>query len=504
MSDIDALLSRLKFSPSDLSATVALAEAAAASQEEERALPFVAGLAAKRKTDPLLWQWTGLLHRALDQHAEALKAFNAAAQYAPGNTRIAQGRAQVALEAGLNAVGLFERAIALEPNNGEMLLSRAAARYAIGDGERAIAEIEALLGLHPGWYPGHERLIQLRWMMGERQHATDMLERTISANPGDLQLWRMLILTHIEARCWDAALDAIRRGKAVLNEQLSFTTTEAIVHSETGAVAEADRLFAILDEVQDLSVVIRQVRHLLRTHRVDAALPKIDRWLAPSGPQRGMWPYASIAWTLAGDPRAAWLDGHPAFVSVIDLADRGLDLARLATVLRGIHRAKGEHLDQSVRGGTQTDGPLFSRVEPEIQALRALIVAAVAEHAATLRTRDPKHPLLGFRAPTRPRFAGSWSVRLGGQGYHANHVHPAGWISSAFYVALPPDTGSEAGWLTLGSPQAELGLDLPPARTVEPRPGRLVLFPSTMWHGTNPYPSGERLTVAFDVALPTD
>ena len=43
-----------------------------------------------------------------------------------------------------------------------------------------------------------------------------------------------------------------------------------------------------------------------------------------------------------------------------------------------------------------------------------------------------------------------------------------------------------AGWLALGEPQAELGLDLPPFRLIEPKPGRLVLFPSTMWHGTAP------------------
>jgi Putative 2OG-Fe(II) oxygenase len=32
--------------------------------------------------------------------------------------------------------------------------------------------------------------------------------------------------------------------------------------------------------------------------------------------------------------------------------------------------------------------------------------------------------------------------------------------------------------------------------------GRLVLFPSTNWHGTLPFDEGERLSIAFDVALP--
>jgi hypothetical protein len=77
-----------------------------------------------------------------------------------------------------------------------------------------------------------------------------------------------------------------------------------------------------------------------------------------------------------------------------------------------------------------------------------------------------------------------------------------GWLSSALYIALPPDLGGadHAGWLTLGEPQAELGIDLPPRRVIEPKPGRLALFPSWMWHGTRPFGQGERITVAFDVA----
>jgi hypothetical protein len=72
-------------------------------------------------------------------------------------------------------------------------------------------------------------------------------------------------------------------------------------------------------------------------------------------------------------------------------------------------------------------------------------------------------------------------------------------------VALPqnsPEDADDAGWLTLGEPPENLSLDLPPQRKVEPRPGQLVLFPSWMWHGTLPFASGERLTVAFDVAPP--
>jgi hypothetical protein len=208
---------------------------------------------------------------------------------------------------------------------------------------------------------------------------------------------------------------------------------------------------------------------------------------------------------MTSDPRSKWLEGDERLVWDGDLSADLPPLDRLANVLRSLHVAKGEYLDQSVRGGTQTDGPLFRRIEPEIRALRSAVTTAVERYVAQLPPADPKHPLLSRRRDRASRFAGSWSVRLRGGGYHANHVHPQGWISSALYVALP-STGSHrdrhAGWLAMGEPPPGLPLGLSATRHVQPRPGKLVLFPSWMWHGTVPFRTGERLTVAFDVAVP--
>jgi hypothetical protein len=236
----------------------------------------------------------------------------------------------------------------------------------------------------------------------------------------------------------------------------------------------------------------------------DVAVPIIDRGL--QGPQSAeLWAYAATAWRLVGDERSHWLEGDPAFVAVIDLKDRLGNLERLAQLLRKLHNARGEYLDQSVRGGTQTDGPLLSRIEPEIRQLREAIVAGVEEYRGALPAIDERHPLLRHPRDRLIRFSGSWSVRLRSGGRHSNHVHPQGWISSALYISLPERTegdSADAGWLTLGAPDDQLKLDCAPWRKIEPKVGQLVLFPSWMWHGTVPFENGERLTVAFDVALP--
>jgi hypothetical protein len=247
------------------------------------------------------------------------------------------------------------------------------------------------------------------------------------------------------------------------------------------------------------------VRHLLRTGRIEAAGARAEPLLdAPDADQ--LWPYAAIIWRLLGDRRAEWLYDSR-LVGVYDISGQVGDLAALADCLRRLHVTAAHPIGQSVRGGTQTDGPLFARREPEFQNLRRRISDAVTAHVQQLKPVDPRHPVLRHvPAFSGVRFAGSWSVRLTGGGHHTSHLHPQGWLSSAFYVVVPPQAASgkpPSGWLVLGAPPAELGLDLPPVRLIEPKPGCLVLFPSIMWHGTVPFDAGERMTAAFDVARPT-
>ena len=46
----------------------------------------------------------------------------------------------------------------------------------------------------------------------------------------------------------------------------------------------------------------------------------------------------------------------------------------------------------------------------------------------------------------------------------------------------------------------EVAFDNQCARAIQPKPGRLVLFPSYMWHGTIPFQQNAvRTTIAFDV-----
>ena len=96
-------------------------------------------------------------------------------------------------------------------------------------------------------------------------------------------------------------------------------------------------------------------------------------------------------------------------------------------------------------------------------------------------------------------------MQLRPSGFHTNHVHPRGWLSSAYYIALPETSAAEpnGGWLKFGEPGPRID-GCAAEYSIKPAEGMLVLFPSYMWHGTVPFhDKAARTTIAFDV-VPVD
>lgn len=471
------------------------------SGQREEMLPALDSAVRSRTADPRLWHLHGLVLRELDRLEEALPSLRMAAQLAPGSFNIAYSLALSLYEAGLPSVDAFGQALRIAPGDPTAIHGLTMAFVAAGEPETAIAGLEKILSRSPQWVNGHALLSKLRWMQGERAGFARSFEAAVSAMPQNLDLWREWIIALIHAEDFESGLQVISRGRSAAGDHPLFGVNEAIIVSETGETERAEQLFAPYVELDDSTVQVRRARHYIRWGKPEEADKIIGQWAAR--PDAFMfWPYASIAWRMMDDPRWNWLEGDESFVGVYDIADRLPPLDALAETLRRLHTLEGQPLEQSLRGGTQADG-IFLHIDPLLVGLRDGVRKTVAEHVAQLPPTDERHPLL---SPGRDRisFSGSWSVRLRSEGYHANHVHPAGWISSALYIALPPDLGrEEAGFLALGDPNSTtLRVQLPPFRTIEPKPGRLVLFPSYMWHGTRPFAEGERITVAFDVAVP--
>ncbi|HEX4533335.1 MAG TPA: putative 2OG-Fe(II) oxygenase, partial [Rhizomicrobium sp.] len=213
------------------------------------------------------------------------------------------------------------------------------------------------------------------------------------------------------------------------------------------------------------------------------------------------------AYRISGDSRDEQLTDYESMIQVFEIeppqgySDMESFNRDLNAYLDRLHFDKHAAVDQTLRGGTQTLDDLFGSGHKPAELLRAQIDKAVAQYIARMKD-DAAHPLFGRRTKDF-RHAASWSSRLHDCGYHTNHMHPKGWISSAYYVALPPsvtDENSKEGWIKFGEPGIESSLKDAVRRSVQPKAGRLVLFPSYMWHGTIPFHAQTaRTTIAFDV-----
>lgn len=441
-------------------------------------------------------------HEALaHREAQDLEAAYAAIGCGDRNDpRVAFLHAQIALETGRPAADLFAAARVLDPGNPTLIRNHAAALAEEGDAAAAVKLLCSTLAQHPAWLDGHRLLANLRITMSAADPADASYARAAAQDPANLSIRLAWFQTLAMQRDWDAARAVVdpKYGDAI-----GLRSARVYIESESGAGADDSALFDAVADIRDIGLDIARVRHALGLRDLAGAALVAEAHIGqPSAP--AFWPYLSIIWRMNGDPRAAWLDGDPLPVKVFDLDFAQTELVTLADTLRTLHRAKAPYPEQSVRGGTQTSGQLFFHHSPALQSIRAKVTAAAADYIAALPPPDPAHPL---RAPPRDqpvRFDGSWSVRLAAQGFHSTHTHTRGWISSALYVALPKTMGAApAGWIEFGKPPPELNLDLEAYTQLEPKPGRLVLFPSTLWHGTIPFNDGERLTIAFDVRVPT-
>lgn len=449
-----------------------------------------------------VWQMLALAFRQEQQMDRAAAAFDNAAEVSPADPRIASGRALTALEMGAPASALFARARSLSPDDLNLCLNQAVALEAEGQRAAAADVLEEALATQPGWIAGHEALAAMRRAAGEADYDASFKKAAATA-PADMGLHLAWYRTLARAKRWEEARTVIAALRTRLGDAAELDGADAHIASETGNHDRAQALYEKVSAALGPAGALSHIRHCLRTRRYEQAKQIAEPLLQLPG-NEAMWPYLSVIWRLLGDSRAQWLDGTPPFIAQINLGFSERELATLAALLRQLHTAQQPFLEQSVRGGTQTDKPLFLRQEPEIQAVRDRVLEALRMYIDALPPHIPGHPLLGTPRGNL-RFAGSWSVKLKADGYHVAHTHTEGWISSAIYIDRPPQEElgpPPAGWLQFGKPPAELGLDLPAYREVAPIAGTLALFPSTMWHGTTPFSKGERLTIAFDVARP--
>jgi Tfp pilus assembly protein PilF len=450
------------------------------------------------------WSALGILLRDLGEREMAAQALDRALALAPTLPRALAARALVAAELGEpDPRPRFAAARAAAPTDRSLLLSETAARIAAGEPEPLDA-LAAAVRADPGWLEGQQALAKARFEAGAGEAAFADLQAAVRAMPRSLPHWLALIQLEGAARAPAEVRARVAEARQQLPHEPILEVADAEFALRAGVPEEARAFLTRADALPPAEAVVRTAARLaIRLGAPEHAATRLDAARAADpalASDQGLWALSETAWRMTGDARHQWLTGHPGLWGphALDLAPS--ELAAIADHIRGLHVRKAHPLDQSLRGGTQTEGTLFWRADPPVRQLVEALIRAIAAHVGSLPAPLAGHPTLGVSLERRTgwAFAGSWSVRLAGAGFHVAHVHPEGWLSSACYLTLP-ELGGEEGQLVLGEPPAELATGLSPLDRIVPAPGRLALFPSWLWHGTRPFPAGERMTVAFDV-----
>jgi tetratricopeptide (TPR) repeat protein len=447
---------------------------------------------------------------SLGRQAEAVAGYRSIVAAQPDNLAAAH-----ALAIALNLTGQHEEATRVAQHalsrgyrNAALYNTYARSLIACGALERAEGALRDCLALEPRLADAHSNLAQLIWMRtGDVAQATSALDRALQSFSNDppLRAARAAIL--------QGAGDARAAYECLAPEALRPEAPPALLVRAGLAALEFDPASAVTLAERALRVDPGRApaRTLLAAAQLgvgDArqALTHLDRLLANAPDDQYLIALQTTAWRLLGDERYGQMCDYRKLVVPCQLEvppawpDMASFLAALRIALNRLHDPHGHALlFQSLRHGTETTQDLTRSDDPVIRALFGAFAAPIGRYLEHVgRGADP----LRRRNNGRWRFNGSWSVRLHTSGFHSNHTHPRGWISSACYIELPDvmsDARSDQGVLTFGEPGIATRPALSAEYSVRPEAGMLVLFPSYFWHGTVPFSGNQaRLTVAFD------
>jgi tetratricopeptide (TPR) repeat protein len=449
----------------------------------------------------------GMALKALGRLEEAIEAYRRAMEAAPASGVAEHNLAGVLGDAHRFAESQMaaRRAFAKGLDAPETWLVHARSLQGLGQFDEAEDAFREAIRRRPAYGEAHADLAQLVWMRTEDATlACEALDQALRSDPanGPLSLAKAKLLEHVGDR--DGAYALLSRAIALrADPNLDVSAAQILVFMDPHlALTHAERAFAAAPQIGPSAAALCVVNLALGRAEIAA---KIAEDLCRDWPH-DQYPVALLAtaWRILGDPRYCELYDYDRLVlartieTPPDWPSLDAFLGDLASRLRAMHSLRGHPIGQSLRNGTQTGQSLALSEDPAIKAFFGALDAPLREYILVLGRRDD---VLGRRVRDGYRFAGAWSALLRPGGRHVDHLHPMGWISSAFHVELPASVeNGHQGWLKFGEPGTPTDPPLPAEHFVKPRAGQVILFPSYMWHGTVPF-GGEapRLAMAFDV-----
>ncbi|MCQ8186307.1 2OG-Fe(II) oxygenase family protein [Parvularcula maris] len=402
------------------------------------------------------------------------------------------------------ALDAADRAAGLGLKAPETQLVRGRAALHLGRLDEAEAAFRQALAQRPGDPSAHRELAQLIWMRtSDAEAAATPLAAAFQREPQNLGL-RLVVCEVLQQVAQEERAVALALDTAALapeSAEVRYLAARLLLRSgdAMSALPHAEAAFALSGQAASETELLAQVRLAL------GDLEEAERLLTMSGcgaiGTERVFAAAlqAVIWRLKGDERYLELYDYTAKIGSYEIdvpygwGSLSGYLDDLKADLGARHTFRNNPFNQSVKGGGSQLGNLAGLGSPALEAWPDAVAGPVRAHFASQGMKPP--PLAEVKRRLKP-----WSVRLGPGGHHSDHIHPGGLFSSACHLAYERAGAAPEGWLRFGKPGLVLPEELDAEYLVKPEPGRLVLFPSYLWHGVVPISGqAERLTIATDV-----
>ncbi len=379
----------------------------------------------------------------------------------------------------------------------------ARARRGCGDHDAAEVAYRKALARKADHLLAHRELSQLVWRRtGDAALATSAIDAL--GNPSTQLLMCKSAILQAAGKDAEAlallipALDGVGRDAEFLSTaaEIACRTDGGLAFDIAGRAVAAHRCSGSVTAL---------VQAALACGKLDIALAESTWLVTRDATDQLALALLATCYRLGGDPRYEELVDY-GLVKTFDLPvpkgwpDLPSFLGDLTRELAPLHDLPVHPAGMSVRWGSQTSDNLKHHRSSAVQAAREGFDDVIARYVSWLGEGED---VVRRRRGREFEIADLWSVRLSGGGLHDSHVHPRGWLSSAFYINLPDEVligKNKPGWLEFGKPGIETISRLTGEYYIKPRCGQVVIFPSFFWHGTTSFDShDQRLTMAFDV-----
>ncbi len=400
------------------------------------------------------------------------------------------------------AVQRLRIALRLAPQSTEVQLNLGNALHAQGELDAAEEQYRAVLCLDARNARANLSLGNLLCQVRRAGDAIPYLSVAATLAPGAAAVHQALGKAQCGLGCTDEAIESYQRAIAIEPAIAEANESLGQIFKAQNRLEDARACFGAANthyaHAQALECLLRLGRH----HQFFA---DIERHPAEEAGNLHSAALSAYAAQQLGRP-----DPHPfcpeplAYVSIVDRYTRA-DADFLSDVMReaGQFNAVWEPRGVSTIGGYQTGGNLFAHASGALARLEHDLVEELNRYRGTmLANGDQAGVALCRRWPGTARLHG-WYVRLLTGGHQRFHNHPTGWLSGCVYLQLPSAAPRHEGAIEFGlagDSYPELSGPPPPTRLHNPKPGQIVMFPSSLFHRTIAFRSAEeRLCICFDL-----